>query len=384
MVVPKSKAMDRTIAGRWSADPHYNGSMKLDGSRCSRRAWLAAASAGGACVCSQRLCGQDKSTPAPVELVAPQTQQAIDRGLAWLAKRQILSGRSEGAFGHSGYQGGVAVASLAGLAFMTSGNPPGQGPLGKHIDRCTKFITANVQENGYVSVPVVGQDNMYGHGFATLYLSEVYGMSDRRDLDATVGQKLRQVVKLTCACQNDAGGWRYQPEKSDADLSVTIAQIMGLRAARDAGIHVPDGVRTKCIDYVRRSQNPDGGFRYQLAGGGSTFPLTAAGIVSLYSAGIYEGEPIEKALAWLMKHLPGKSSGSSGYFFYGQYYAVQAMWHAGGDYWAKWYPAIRDLLLGRQSESGAWPDNEVCPEFGTAMACIILQMPNNFLPIFTP
>jgi hypothetical protein len=267
---------------------------------------------------------------------------------------------------------------------MMSGNPPGQGPLGKHIDRCTKFITASVQENGYISVPVGGQDNMYGHGFATLYLSEVFGMSDRQDLDATVGKKLRQAVKLTCECQNDAGGWRYQPVKSDADLSVTIAQIMGLRAARDAGIHVPDDVRTKCIDYVRRSQNPDGGFRYQLPGGGSTFPLTAAGVVSLYSAGIYAGEPIDKALAWLMKHLPGKSSGNAGYFFYGQYYAVQAMWHAGGEYWAKWYPAIRDLLLGRQSDTGAWPDNEVCPEFGTAMACIILQMPNNFLPIFTP
>lgn len=325
------------------------------------------------------------SPAAHGEEIDPKTRQAIDRGLTWLSKRQILSGRSVGAFGHTGYQGGVAVASLAGLAFMMSGNPPAHGPFGKHIDRCTQFVTSNVQENGYISVPVVGQDNMYGHGFATLYLSEVFGMADRADLDATVGKKLRQAVHLTCECQNDAGGWRYQPVKNEADLSVTIAQIMALRAARDAGIHVPDEVRTKCIDYVKRSQNPDGGFRYQLGGGGSTFPLTAAGVVSLYSAGIYDGQSIEKALAWLMKHLPGKSSSStSGYFFYGHYYAVQAMWHAGGDHWTQWFPAIRDLLLSRQSESGAWPDNEVCPEFGTAMACIILQMPNNFLPIFTP
>jgi hypothetical protein len=350
----------------------------------SRRSLLQAAFA--TCACRDRIAlyGQDMVAKAADNLITPVAQQAIDRGLAWLAKRQILSGRSEGAFGHAGYSGGVAVASLAGLAFMMSGNPPAQGPLGKHIDRCTKFLTANVQENGYISVPVVGQDNMYGHGFGTLFLSEVYGMSDRADLDAAVGKKLRQAVKLTCDCQNDAGGWRYQPEKSDADLSVTIAQIMGLRAARDAGIHVPNEVRTKCIDYVRRSQNPDGSFRYQLTGSGGTFPLTAAGVVSLYSAGIYEGEPIEKALKWLIDYLPGKTPSHSGYFFYGHYYAVQAMWHAGGDYWAKWYPAIRDLLLSRQSETGAWPDNEVCPEYGTAMACIILQMPNNFIPIFTP
>jgi hypothetical protein len=278
----------------------------------------------------------------------------------------------------------VAVCSLAGLAFLMNGSPPGMGPHGKQIDRCTKFLLGCVQESGYISVPGVGQDNMYGHGFSMLYLAEIYGMSKEAELEKVVGEKLRRAVQLTCRCQNDAGGWRYQPVKEDADLSVTISQIMGLRAARDAGLHVPEEVRTKCIDYVKKSQNLDGGFRYQLSGGTSTFPLTGAGVVSLYSAGIYEGEMVQRALAWLMKYLPGRGSSNTGYFFYGQYYAVQAMWHAGGEYWAKWFPAIRDLLLSRQAADGSWPDSEVCPEFGTAMACIILQVPNNFLPAFAP
>jgi hypothetical protein len=85
-----------------------------------------------------------------------------------------------------------------------------------------------------------------------------------------------------------------------------------------------------------------------------------------------------------MRYMPGNQLSNTGYFFYGHYYAVQAMWHAGGEYWSKWYPAIRELLLKKQSSDGSWADSEVCPEFGTAMACIILQMPNNFLPIFTP
>jgi hypothetical protein len=332
----------------------------------------------------QGLCAHLPPEKSSTDLITPETQRAIDRGLAWLSKRQVTSGRNEGAFGHGGYPGGVAVGSLAGLAMMCSGSPPGQGPFGRHIDRAVKFISSSVQESGYISAPGFGQDNMYGHGFAMLFLSEAYGMADRSDIDSTVGEKLRKAVKLTCTCQNDAGGWRYQPQKSDADLSITICQIMGLRAARDAGIHVPDDVRTKCINYVKNSQNPDGSFRYQITGGGGTFPLTAAGVVSLYSAGIYDGEPIEKALKWLMNHMPGKSASASGYFFYGHYYAVQAMWHAGGEYWQKWYPAIRDLLISRQGGDGSWPDGEVCPEFGTAMACIILQMPNNYLPIFSP
>src|SRR5262245_29124611 len=70
------------------------------------------------------------------DVVTPETRQAIERGLAWLARRQVVSGREEGAFGHGGYAGGVAVGSLGGLAFMMSGNPPGQGPFGKPIDRC--------------------------------------------------------------------------------------------------------------------------------------------------------------------------------------------------------------------------------------------------------
>jgi prenyltransferase beta subunit len=355
-------------------------------SQLSRRLLLAgSAAATGSFLFRSRATAQAPLDAARnADLITPDTQRAIDRGLSWLAKRQLMSGGNEGAFGHGGYQGGVAVCSLSGLAFMCSGNPPGQGPFGKNIDRCVKFVSSCVQESGFISVPGSGQDNMYGHGFAMLFLSEVYGMSDRADIDSTVGEKLRRAVKLSATAQNDAGGWRYQPIKSDADLSITICQIMGLRAARDAGIHVPDEVRTKCIQYVKNSQNADGGFRYQVSGGGSSFPLTGAGIVALYSAGIYDGEPIEKGLKWLMNHLPGKGAASHGYFFYGHYYAVQAMWHAGGEYWSKWYPAIRDTLLARQGGDGSWPDNEVCPEFGTAMACIILQMPNNFLPIFAP
>lgn len=328
---------------------------------------------------------QEATVERTSEALTPETQRAVDRGLTWLAKRQVGSGGNRGAFGNGGYPGGVAVCSLSGLAMMCSGSAPGQGPFGKNIDRCAEFMCTCVSDVGYISQPNFGQDNMYGHGFGTLFLSEYYGMSDRPDLDATVGEKLRKAVKLTCECQNDAGGWRYEPRKSDADLSITICNIMGLRAARDAGIHVPDPVRNKCIDYVKKSQNSDGGFRYQIShGGGSTFPLTAAGVVSLYSAGIYDGEQIDKGLAYLMRYMPGSGSSNTGYFFYGHYYAVQAMWHAGGNYWSKWYPAIRETLLKRQSGDGSWPDGEVCPEFGTAMACIILQMPNNFLPIFTP
>ena len=69
------------------------------------------------------------------------------------------------------------------------------------------------------------------------------------------------------------------------------------------------------------------------------------------------------------------------HYFYGHYYAVQAMYTAGGKYWAEWFPYIRDELIARQRPDGSWFD-QVCGHYATAMACLVLETPNNYLPIF--
>ncbi len=334
----------------------------------------AAAPLGHTCLAQQPSAPRREALPL---LMTQKTQQAVDRGLVWLARKQHTRGRTAGAFGTQGYPGGVAVCGLGGLAFMCSGDSPGIGKYGRHINRCVDCLLRYMQPSGFMTSPG-GQDQMYGHGFATLFLAQAYGMSMRKEL----GEKLRKAVGLIIATQNDVGGWRYRPQKSDADLSITICQIMALRGARDAGINVPKKTRDLCIDYVKKSQNDDGGFRYTITGGSSTFPLTAAGLVSLYSAGIYEGEAIEKGLKRLMTFLPGSGGTGNSYYYYGHYYAAQAMWHAGGEHWKKWYPAIRDTLISAQKGDGSWVDSSVGAEFGTAMACIILQIPNNYLPVF--
>jgi len=313
---------------------------------------------------------------SPAELITPETQKAIDRGLGYLAGRQIKNGRNRGAFGNSSYAAGVATASLGGLAFMASGCAPGQGKYGRNIDACIDFVLSQVSESGYISrTDNAVHENMYGHGFGMLFLSQAYGMTRK----AEIGDKLRKAVRLTCTTQNPAGGWRYQPSPTDADLSITVCQIMGLRGARDTGIDVPDDVRKKCIDYVLKSQNKDGSFRYTMQGGHTTFAMTAAGVTSLYSAGIYDGEPVVKALEWLQN-----SGRNGGHYFYSQYYATQAMWHAGGEHWNKWYPALRDELVSKQDAEGGWSrESEAGPEYGAAMACIVLQIPLNYLPVFS-
>jgi len=309
------------------------------------------------------------------DLISPAADDAIHRGLAFLAQRQ----QADGAFGGGGYSRNVAVCSLAGLAFMSAGSTPGRGKFGRHVRRCLDYILKHTKESGFIAAEKSSSHGpMYGHGFATLFLAEAYGMSMREQLR----DKLRRAVELIVSTQNSDGGWRYQPTANDADLSVTVCQVMALRAARNAGIHVPLETIERSIEYVKRSQNPDGGFMYMIQGGQSAFPRSAAAIVALYSAGIYEGPVIENALQYLDQFVPRQATfNRESHFFYGHYYAVQAMWHTGGARWAKWYPAIRDALLTRQRDDGSWMDS-ICQEYGTAMATIILQMPNNYLPIF--
>ena len=118
--------------------------------------------------------------------------------------------------------------------------------------------------------------------------------------------------------------------------------------------------------------------------GRSSFPRSAAGVVALYSAAVYDAKEVEAGVSYLRQFMPDiKVSNRYSHYYYGHYYAAQAMWIRGGDDWAIWYPSIRDELIRKQSiASGGFWNDSICNEYGTAMALIILQMPNNYLPIF--
>lgn len=312
-------------------------------------------------------------TAAPTESeLTPQLRVAVDRGLDWLARQQAADG-SYGSLSHYGPH--VGITGLAGLAFMSDGQTPGRGKYGQNVDRALSFVLAHSSESGLLAAET-SHGPMYGHGFAALFLAEVYGMTSRPDLRET----LRKAVRLIATTQNHEGGWRYQPVRADADLSVTVCQVMALRAARNTGVYVDKSVIDEAIEYVKASQNPDGGFRYMLNSGGSAFARSAAGITALQYAGIYTGEEIRRGLEYIERFTPPKEQ-TVGHYFYGHYYAAQAMFLAGDEHWQRWWPAIREELLTRQAPEGFWR-GQAGQEYGTAMALIILQMPNRLLPIF--
>mgnify|MGYP001109195005 CR=1 FL=1 len=304
--------------------------------------------------------------------ITPELRLSVEKGLKYLAANQA----PDGSWGGDRYGRHAGITALGCLAFMADGHLPGRGEYGRAVERGLNFVLSCAQETGLIAADT-SHGPMYGHGYATLFLGEIYGMTG----DPRVREALVKAVRLIVNTQNAEGGWRYQPMPLDADISVTICQIMALRSARNAGISVPKETIDRAIAYVRQCQNPaDGGFRYMLNAGGSAFPRSAAGVASLYYAGVYEDDALDKGLAYLNR-TRNSVRVSGGHYYYGHYYAVQAMYLAGGKHWAEYFPYIRQELIAAQGPNGNWTSAHG-DQYATAMALIILQVPNRLLPIF--
>lgn len=309
------------------------------------------------------------------ELYDADVDRAICAGLEFLISRQ----NTDGTFQSAEQGRWVGVCSLVGLALLSRGVRSGIGPAGDCLQRVGKYVLSQVQSSGFLSATgETSHGPMYDHGFGTLFLAELFGT----DSSLNIRPKLSSAVGLIIDTQNNAGGWRYNPKPEEADLSVTVCQMMALRAARNAGIGVPKETVDRAVDYIRRSQNADGGYMYLMTGGESRFPLTAAAVVALYNAGIFEGPEIESGIEYLQTNATTNySSEGKPFFFYAHYYSSQAFLHTGGEDWKKWYTGLKKSLLSLRNTRGGWFDvNSI--EYGTAMACLILNMPRTVLPIF--
>jgi hypothetical protein len=316
---------------------------------------------------------QDTTAEVDFVEITPESRAAINKGLAYLAAIQ----QDDGSYGQERYGRHAGITGIVGMAFMADGHLPDRGVYGEHVRRCADFILAAANESGLIAADT-SHGPMYGHGYAMLFLGELYGQT----YDPRLRDVLQKGVRLIVNTQNHEGGWRYHPRPYDADISVTITQIMALRSARNAGLAVPRDTIDRAITYVRQCQNPqDGGFRYMLTAGGSAYPRSAAGVASLQYAGVYEDDAVTRGLEYLMRELTSPNAHAGGHYEYGHYYAAQATFLAGGDYWATWFPTVREELVASQLPNGSWSSNHG-ESYGTAMSLIVLEMPNRLLPIF--
>jgi len=204
---------------------------------------------------------------API-VVTPEHSRAVERGLAWLADTQNDDGSWTAKIGfklNTGYEytatdkGHVGVTALAGMGFLAGGYLPGRGEYGDVVSKCLDFVLSCVQDDGYITH---AGTRMYSHAFATLFLAEIYGMTHRADIKA----KLQLAVDFIVKSQNEEGGWRYEPYAVGSDMSIVVCQVLALRAARNIGIRVPKSVVDKAARYVVDSAVTEESLRHQFVG----------------------------------------------------------------------------------------------------------------------
>lgn len=317
----------------------------------------------------------------------PGMDQAVRRALDHLKRVQ----RPSGAWTFGDGREATSVTSLAVLAFLACGHLPGQpGPYRESIERGIGYVVAHQQANGLLATNTINGP-MYCHGISTVMLAEVAGMVPDEVFAERVRQALARGVEVILRSQaipkeNDhAGGWRYQPDSRDSDLSVTGWQVMALRAAKTAGCAVPAEAIDRAVDFIKRCAHEDGGFGYQ-PGGGPNNPRTGTGVLALELCGEHLAPEALRGAGYLLEK-PNAPRWSSPYFFYEVYYVPQALFQVGDRYFRPYYPQLVRTLLEHQERDGSWLSDDGNDRTGgrsycTAMAVLALAVEYRYLPIY--
>ena len=315
----------------------------------------------------------------PEDRALVRVEAAVDRALEYLAGRQDASGSwPQGVSGKPN----TGVDALCLLAFMGRGHVPARGPYEETVGRAVDGLRRSADKNGLLVHPGGHSHGpMYEHALATLALIEASGWMT----DGTLRETCRDAVEVIVNAQNREGGWRYQPQPRDADLSVTVMQVVALRAAQNARLAVPEETLEQAIRYVKRCARPDGGFSYQ-PGQGAKDAQSAAGALCLQLLGTFDDPDVGRALEALQKRAYKPEMDQ--YFHYMNYYAMQAHFQAGEQAWSTWHPRVRDLLLESQAADGSWPGwqeerlNGPAKCYSTAMGSITLEVYMHYLPAY--
>jgi hypothetical protein len=330
----------------------------------ARRGFLrggAAALAALACVprtpAQELFLGQTDVNPSEVD-------RMYLRGLNYLVKNQSPEGR----WADLPYGGEPAVVSLAVVSMLAHGDDPNVGPFSSAIRRGLDYVLKNLNaQTGYIG------RSMYNHGFSTLALAESYGAVD----DARLGPALQKAVQLILSSQarNPMGAWRYSPESTDADTTVSGAQMVALFAARNAGLAVPEEAIQKGLQFFKQCQTPDGGYGYT-SNVGPNAARTAIGCLVLALAKQKNSPAFQAAFKYL-EQTPSESH----YHHYYLYYAAQAFFQSSQSAWQAWNRKNIRALTTSQAADGSW-EGQFGGTFSTAASLLSLALNYRYLPIY--
>ncbi len=178
------------------------------------------------------------------------TNEAVNRGLRWLAKHQTSEGHwSTAAFdlecgklgddticdGVGSPQYDVGVTGLSLLAFLGAGHTDKRGDFRKTVKAGLRFLV-DVQDGDGVFAGGTGSQYPYDHAIATLALVEATALSGSYPIKQAAKRALEHLYLL----RQPGAGWRYadfHPEMTDprhrSDTSVTGWAILAITSAKE-------------------------------------------------------------------------------------------------------------------------------------------------------
>jgi hypothetical protein len=316
---------------------------------------------------------------------------ALERAVNFLLSQQ----KESGAISDSRYE--TSMSAIAIMALASVGHQPcDDTAMGDAMYRAIEFVLSEKRQeaNGYFGQ--ADGSRMYGHGIITLMLTEMLGMGRDEQQDQRISDALEKALTLILKAQQVRkaavyqGGWRYEPNSTDSDLSVSVWQLMALRSAKNDGLDIPIAAIESATAYLERSysrpdrDDPAGGFAYIPNQNNPTFAMAAAGLLAMQVCGHYEAPEVIGASDWLLKR-PLKLD--ERFFFYGCYYYAQGMHQRGGTYADTAAEQVISLLLPRQRGDGAWESNDGQEKdaglvYSTGLAMLSLSVKYHFLPIY--
>lgn len=351
---------------------------------------------GSICV-AQEPAASSASAPRLSPFQKDEVDAAADRAITFLGRQQ----KDNGSIYDKGHD--TTMTSLAIMAMASVGTQPSDpGPKGLAMKRALDFVLLDDRQDdkGYYG----GKDGsrMYGHGITTLMLTEMLGMGSTDEQDRLIHERCQKAIDLILSAQqekkpvNARGGWRYNPNSRDSDLSASVWQLMALRSARNDGLQVPASAIRDAVEYLKRSYSAPldrnglpstekpGGFCYEPGRRHASFTMTAAGLLAMQVCGEYDSPLVKGAADYLLARPP---KWKERFCLYGTYYYAQGMYQRGGTHAETAGRLVQEMLLQNQSGDGSWLANggeekNVGRVYSTSMAVLSLSVKYHYLPIY--
>jgi hypothetical protein len=322
----------------------------------------------------------------------PQTEEAVQRALAWLAAHQSDDGRwssrdFDDACGECGGKASVgadaAVTGLAVLCFLGADHTPAKdGPYRDTVSRAIGWLLAQQADNGDLR----HGESMYTHAIVTIALAETAGMT--KDKDSRLSAPLARALRFIDRARSRQGGWRYEPGQA-GDTSVLGWQVMAMISARRAGITVsPDSLEAATSFLDSMSAGAPGIYAYQ-ADRPPTPSMTAEGLFCRQLLGDPRDSPrTAESLSVLARNPPKWGKSSTTYYWY---YATLALFQHGGSEWDTWNAVVKRELLAHQrtggKAAGSWDPADRWSTTGgriyqTAICTLSLEVYYRYLPMY--